>query len=151
MTIKKQAILSIAISLLGVLSNTSSSTCAESTVLDYSDPVLTVEDYEEILEPYQKVIDSFNLNYGTTYGFLTDEQMLLQNIDKLSYLQNVAEEYSKMTEDEFAEVLKNAYYNDDSYSYKNTPYNQIEAESNQIQTYSCPNPSPNGNNVFVLE
>lgn len=66
-------------------------------------------DYEAILSPYQKVFDDFNSSHGTTYGFMTDEQLSLHNMDKEEYLKNVVDEYSDMTAEEFMAVLEEAY------------------------------------------
>lgn len=104
--------------------------------------------YEKILEPYRNAFEIFNSTHGTTYGFLTDEQLSNYNIDKMTYLQNVVEEYSTMTIDEFMSTLEAAYYNDNSA--QNLPYYQAESQSNQTYAYSCPSPSKNGNNVFLL-
>lgn len=69
-------------------------------------------DYDTLLEPYRTAFDEFNKSHGTTYGFMSDEQLELHKMDKQQYLKETAEFYSKMSIEEFYDYLENAYRED---------------------------------------
>lgn len=69
-------------------------------------------DYDALLEPYRTAFDEFNKSHGTTYGFMSDEQLELHKMDKQQYLKEIAEFYSKMSIAEFYDYLENAYRED---------------------------------------
>lgn len=107
-------------------------------------------DYEAVLSPYQDLLDEFNSSHGTTYGFMTDEQLALHHMDKDEYLKNAANEYSGMTEKEFIGILEKAYANDHKISADNLPYYQEEPQSGTVEI-QVQNPDPNGGNFVFLD
>lgn|SRR5574344_2176774 len=72
---------------------------------------LNTNDYESLLEPYQKQFIEFNNLHGTSYGFMTDEQLRLHNMDKQEYLKNISSVYTNMSLDEFNDYLEKIYDN----------------------------------------
>ncbi len=66
-------------------------------------------DYDALLEPYRTAFDEFNKSHGTTYGFMSDEQLEQHNMDKQQYLKEMADVYSKMNIKEFYDNLEKAY------------------------------------------
>ncbi|MBO5164474.1 MAG: hypothetical protein J6B75_08590 [Ruminococcus sp.] len=151
------ALLGVA-SLVGVLSTSIFVSYADGD--DKSVPETKNEsvDYEAILSPYRNVFDDFNKSHGTTYGFMTDEQLTLHNIDKEEYLQDVVNEYSNMTAEEFWAVLEEAYSNDvgsqsdeGKISADIMPYYPNETQSGTKVTVHSQKPDPNGNNIFLLK
>lgn len=77
-------------------------------------------DYKEILAPYQNVFDEFNKTHGTSYGFMTEEQLSRHNMNHDEYLKQMVDEYSNMTLDEFKNFLEETYNKD--ISAENLPY-----------------------------
>lgn len=69
-------------------------------------------DSEDLLLPYRNVFDEFNATHGTTYGFMTDEQLSAHNMNRDEYYQEMENVYTAMTVDEFIEMLENAYIED---------------------------------------
>lgn len=107
--------------------------------------------YEEILHPYQNIFNEFNSAHGTTYGFMTDEQLELHHMDKEEYLKNVVDEYGNMTTEEFRQILEEAYANENRSSAGNLPYFQDDSLKGKKMVYRCSDPTSNGDNIFVLE
>lgn len=107
--------------------------------------------YEKILSPYQNVFNEFNSSHGTTYGFMTDEQLSLHHMDKEEYFKNVVDEYGDMTTEEFRGILEKAYADENKISADNLPYYQEEPQPGKKVTIHCSDPDTNGNNFVLLE
>lgn len=107
-------------------------------------------DYEAVLLPYQDLLDEFNSSHGTTYGFMTDEQLAQHHMDKEEYLKNAANEYSGMTAKEFMGILEEAYADENKISADVLPYYQEEPQSGTVKIH-VQNPNPNGGNFVFLD
>ncbi len=137
--------------LIGVLSASAFAVYAKNDKGTENNILNENNDYEKILSPYQNVFNEFNSAHGTTYGFMTDEQLSLHNMDKEEYLKNVVDEYGSMTTEEFKEVLEKAYADENKASAENLPYYQEDTQSGKRVISHCANPDPNGGNVFNVE
>ncbi len=98
----------------------------------------SVSDYEEALAPYRKVLDDFNSTHGTTYSFMTDEQLARHNMNREEYLKETADIYSGMTLEEFENILETAYRNDMGLSAEPLPYYHEEENEGERVTVSVP-------------
>ena len=89
-------------------------------------------DFIDVLEPYQKAFDNFNIKHDTDYGFMTDEQLTSLNIDRQEYWSKMVESYSGMNIDEFNHYLEDMY-NNDSIKTKTLPYFEPEISGETIE------------------
>lgn len=101
---------------------------------------VSTANYEEMLAPYREILDDFNSTHGTTYGFMTDEQLVCYNINREEYFEEMVEIYCNMTAEEFYNVFEVAYNNDkgEGISAENLPYYEEEASTGELKDFTNP-------------
>lgn len=73
-----------------------------------------IEAEENLLHHYAQIVENFNNTYGTTYQIASPEQLEMIGSNE----EEIAQQFSQMTDDEFWEYLCNAYEADVANNYE---------------------------------
>lgn len=71
-------------------------------------------------------------------------------IDHTNNILTFGAKIQKNASDEIKNVQEKINYNENKNSINNLPYYHDTVQKKKTFTYSCPSPSPNGNNIFLL-